>query len=150
MSLDQWIALLAPALAALAVVGGGAGAYRWQKSVDRNEQLQAKRREIYVALLKAISDSISNKGATADAAFRTAKFEVFVCGSDEVIKKTKALNSQLEGGAESTSDSQLGAYAELVYAMRKDSFERSQLTVEELSKLTPFNAYRQSESGGNQ
>lgn len=125
---------IAPVVASLMLVGGGALAYRRQKRIDRYEELVKKRREVYVGLLTEMTKSFV-AGGTDSPEFEQAKCEVFIYGSDLVISKFKALiDIPLE--TNELNPQQMRAFAALVHAIRQDCFEASRLTVDQLARLT--------------
>ena len=135
----DWLELgqaVAPIFAALIFVLGGSLAYRRQRSIDRFEELLRKRREVYAAFLTSLSRLVSSGKPEAQDAMVHARDEVFIYGSDLVIRRVKAFFDHVEGPKDLPTDQNQAAYAAMVHAIRKDCFEASTLTIDELAKLT--------------
>ena len=148
MSLDQWIALLAPALAGLLVVSGGVWAYQWQKDIDRKTSLMELRRVAYQDLISELQRAMLNEKLPEEKHidFLSLQTKALLFASKDVIlalrkvfEAGKAYGLAKKQNQVPDEEAEVKAFAELVKAMREDCFEgKSEFTLNEYQKLVPF------------
>jgi hypothetical protein len=135
--LKDYATLIAIPAAALV----GSIAYRLQKSVDRKSALIELRRKAYTNYLDALCKLIADKSPENNAAYNSKLMELSAVASDEVVVKIGKMrnlfgSSGLPPNADKeTSESILG---DMVISMRKDCFQKSKLTTDDIVNITPF------------
>lgn len=135
MEIEVW----GPLAVAITTAVAGIAAYAWNKRIDRRHALIELRRGIYRDFILSIADvSESNNGDGEVKAYRRRLAELHLVGSDEVIRACEAFTSLYRGAANVGSSERAKRFAQLEMAMRRDCFEKTQVTVEELRSSLPF------------
>ena len=133
------IASWVPILTALIAVGGGAVAYWNQKRIDRRESLNERRRNVYQRFLEALFDHVESRTEKTRRAYDRIKCELLLGASDRVLKELpmvqEASTMDMDAlGPEDVNERVL----ELFKAMRKDSFEKTEMKGWDLNYLVPI------------
>lgn len=125
----------------------GTKAYRHQKTIDREEelrQLRAKEYERFVNVLVQRWQYRRWPSAEQDQKWREhlthydeARWNLFLIGSDEVIRTAAALDWHLVSG-ENDTQKYIQLYTDMLFAMRADSFVVSQLDRDEIGQMFPL------------
>jgi methionine synthase I (cobalamin-dependent) len=138
------IADLTPVLVAIVTIAGAAITYVVQKGLDRRNALVELRRRCYRDYLLAFS-AMSNSPEKIEDVTRKyfqAEFDILVVGSDEVVQAVGVLSQFYAETNEDRFNRDAAAVrrlvAEVCRAMRRDCFERSSLTVEEIQAVVPI------------
>ncbi len=131
----------APIIAAIILVTGGAGAYGWQKWVDRKNALIEIRRSIYQEVLAAFSTQLLSPSSENLVALGIYRSKLFLVASDEVVK---TLGNFFELAIQNNNVSDpdvkivMSAFAKMIIAMRKDCFEKTNLSEKEIILSSPM------------
>ncbi len=139
--METFVSILGPVIAAAIIVVGGAWAYRWQKTVDRQTALIELRRKAYRRFLTAFI-SMSRSTNTTEEITRElveCEYDLLLVASDEVAKCVGLLstfyhNTNSGRFNRNVKKSRL-LIANVCKAMREDCFEESTLTLDEFQKL---------------
>lgn len=133
-----------PIIVAVITVSGAAIAYLVQKHLDRQNALIEMRRKCYRDYLHAYSSMSDSPEKLEDIRrkYYQAEFDLLVVGSDEVVKAVGALSNFYS----ETNDDRFNRdvaktkllVAQVCSAMRKDCFEKSSLTIEEIQAVVPI------------
>jgi hypothetical protein len=133
--INSWSSALAIIFTAIV----GAGAYWYQKWLDRKASLVELRRAKYVEYLNALI-GISGK-TTSDALmnYNRARAALIVCASDSVVVCVGKFNNFMTSTPSSNRnpDQYKDLLTELVMQMRRDCFEKSKLDYSEFNKMLP-------------
>jgi hypothetical protein len=131
-------------MAAITVAAAGLFGYGRQKSADRRHELLQRRQREYERFLTAFGNAGRWKGidaekhATAEAEYHEAHSNILLIGSDDVMAATNAFHRYYVDAEWLDWRRAKRHYAEMVVAMRKDSFEESRFTVEEVAANIPW------------
>ena len=122
------IASWVPIVTALIAIVGGAVAYWNQKRVDRRESLNERRRSVYQRFLEALFDHVEFRTDETRRAYDRIKCELLLVASDRVLKELPMVQeaSTMDMNALGPEDVHNRVSA-LFKAMRKDSFERTEI-----------------------
>jgi len=129
-----------PILTALIAVSGGAIAYWNQKRLDRSNALIEMRRDTYRKFITAMIEATAaqsrnaNDADTKFANFQVASGDMTVVASDEVLKKLADFQLDRTKSAISIDSS----FKELLRSMRKDVFEHSTATENDIERSFPI------------
>ena len=131
-------------LAALITLTGGAIVYRWQKRIDRQEELRKERREFYRAFADNVEDVVyqltfaePEDATLAILALRKNYLAIYTTAPDEVVQSAASLldfvvQGIAQGGVEEFKNEFIaeiyGRSLEALAAMRRDSFSHSKVT----------------------
>ncbi len=142
--MGDWVSIIGPMFAAAIVVGGGAMAYRWQKTIDRRTALIELRRKAYQRYLAAFVSVTNTPDAIAEISLELfqCEFHLLIVASDEVVKHVGTLRKFYLD----TNDDRMNRNTEITrqlianvcQAMREDCFEESNLAMDEYQKLVPI------------
>ena len=124
-------------LGALIIAIFGVFAYWNQRRIDRKHELTNQRRAIYVDFISGLVDAANGKPER----HLRARIEALMVGSDDVLKALSLYNNiadKHEGTISTSSKDFLTALAAVTIAMRKDVFERTDLTEREYASLLPI------------
>jgi hypothetical protein len=118
----------------------GVSAYSYQKYVDRKSALIELRRATYAKYLSLLSRNTTKKTAASADEMYSAYMEMSVIASDEVVRAVGSFHQLILGRDDKTFDAELvkDQLASAILSMRKDCFERSNLTREEVLSVTPL------------
>ncbi|MCO8144015.1 hypothetical protein NHN26_02135 [Rhodovulum tesquicola] len=133
--MSAWV----PITTALIAIFGGALAYWNQKRIDRTAELIAKRRLAYEQYLLAYLRAAAAEGLQP---LTEARMAVVLVASDDVLKAV----GDLDDYAKKTSAPNFGRdmalfnslFAKAVAAMRRDVFEKTKLSIEDLKRALPI------------
>jgi hypothetical protein len=132
--------------------------YRNQKSADRKHELIQRKQQIYEHYLTAFRhasywnyspeekkglspeeiDYVQSKHAEAQFVYHDSHLMMLLVASDEVMETTNAFHRYYVETPRIEWREAKRLYAEMVHAMRKDGFEESRFTVEELAGQIPW------------
>lgn len=114
--------------------------YSHQKRLDRRNDLVTRRREAYSALLRVFTKIVTANSPDVQHEYHLCRADIYLIGSDRVVEEVRNLHDMIavDGSTRSGAAEKLDAYARVVFAMRRDCFERTRLTVDQLKKLSPF------------
>jgi len=137
-----------PLIIAIFTIAGAAMTYRWQKNIDIKNDLIKQKRDVYRSLLSELNMQISNKSGAAPHKLNALRGEAFIISSDEVtllmgtffsaIYKVSR-DEKLQGSASDANvKNMLENFSLMALAMRKDCFEKSNLTPREVQAAMPF------------
>ncbi|NJL07500.1 MAG: hypothetical protein HC900_03975 [Methylacidiphilales bacterium] len=132
-----------PIVVALLAAVAGMVTYTFQKRADRKAQLIEIRRSAYRAYLAALLDQISKPTPETLIQLNKCEFDLFAVASDKALRKIAEFSNYMIATSydkihlrdKSLHKKQL---AEAILAMRKDCFERSQLSSDEAARLLPM------------
>jgi hypothetical protein len=134
VEIEAWIPL---SVATITIVAG-MGAYAWNKKIDRNHALIELRRSLYRDFIFSIIEvSESNNGQNELAAYRKKLVELHLLGSDEVIRACEDFISLYRSEKSVGKDERALRFARLEMAMRRDCYEKTEITVQELKLNLP-------------
>jgi hypothetical protein len=132
---DVFIALIGIPLAALV----GAIAYRWQKIADQKSGLIEMRRKNYTTFLENVFFRMRDSSDESRDSYQRGAMALSVIASDEVVRKAglfvehvKMPNDRID------QDKGHRLLGDLIIAIRKDCFESTELTPDEIRRLLPF------------
>jgi hypothetical protein len=134
------VAFAGTILAASITANRGLRNYREQKDADREYDLIKRRQQEYERYLTAFGRAGRWKGNNpqkheeAEAEYHEAHDNLLLIGSDGVIIAANAFHSQYVSRDPREWRETKRRYADLVIAMRKDGFEETELTNEEISE----------------
>lgn len=147
--------ILMPLAITLLTILGAAITYRLQKNIDIKNDLIKQKRDVYRKLLSELSLQISNAKGEVPHKLNALRGEVFVISSDEVTLRVGTFftamlkvshDEKMQGSANDESvENMLDSFAKMVLAMRKDCFEQSNLTLEQIQSAMPFGYSKQIE-----
>jgi hypothetical protein len=131
---------LLPVIAIIATAIVGSIAYRLQKSADRKSALIELRRQGYTSFLDSLFVYMHDKSAESSKTHFRKLMELSAIASDEVVRKAGDMKIYLSKSPEHQIDNTKAAdlISDLILSIRKDCFERSKLTLEEIRKIAPF------------
>jgi hypothetical protein len=98
------------------------------------------RRQGYIAFLDSLFVYMHDKSAESSKIHFRKLMELSAIASDDVVRKAGDLKMLLSTNPELRADSPnpTNLIADLILSIRKDCFEKSNLTLEEIRKITPF------------
>jgi hypothetical protein len=134
--LKDYAALIGIPIAALV----GAVAYQWQKSADRKSALIELRRQSYTAFLDSLFMLMGDKSIDKSTIHYRKLMELSAIASDEVVRKAGDLKMYLAKSPDERIDQDKATQliAELIITIRKDCFENTDLTLDDIRKIVPF------------
>jgi hypothetical protein len=133
-----------PIWVAVVTVLGASITYVVQKNLDRRNALVEIRRKCYRDYLSAFSAMSNSPEKIEDVTrkYYQSEFDLLIVGSDRVVQAVGALSQFY---AETNHDrfnrdvkAVRGLVAQVCRAMRRDCFEKSSLTIEEIQALVPI------------
>jgi hypothetical protein len=154
--------MVATLVAAIIVFAGGFFTYAYQRRIDRGDKLREKKQAAYEAYLHRLYAAAMERNRDAPIAaarvavgktlkpdrlfsneekhdlYQEAKLSVFVMASDLVVRAAGSYQKMVEVGSMASGEQKRVAFAELIRAMREDSFNATGLTVEEIANLSPI------------
>ncbi|PHR61572.1 MAG: hypothetical protein COA43_02235 [Robiginitomaculum sp.] len=124
--------------------------YSWQKHVDRKTDLLKQRQQVYIKLLVSLTRQIVDSSPPNLAKLNEARAELFLVASDQVAISTgrffkaqnRASSEEKSQGSVNNPDKILNQYTEMVFAMRKDCFEKSKLDILQAVDGLPIHYYK--------
>ena len=135
----QWAPVFSVLIAALF----GFATYLFQKIRDRKEDLIKTRRSEYRKWIQALYDALAAK-ATGDAEavndFNKTTNELFLFGSDDVIRAAGVFKAYMSHNAHLEAKVAGRLLAVVIQEMRTDCFEKTRLTVEDITDILPMAA----------
>jgi hypothetical protein len=135
-----------PAIATIATVSGGVIAYIFQKRADIKTELIKNRREVYKSLLEKFHERISistlhpndPKVKELDLELNAITITALLYSSDNVAREIGPFRRMLANDIKVEGIVKLERFSKMVLAMRKDCFQKSIITEEEMSQLLPL------------
>lgn len=136
--------VVAALVAALIAANRGIKIYEKQKRQDRKEDLIKRRQHEYERYLTAFTRAGRWKGvdderhAEAESEYHEAHDTIMLVGSDEAIKAANAFHRYYVDSERVDPKEAKMLYANMVVAMRKDGFEETGLSIQEVAKNIPW------------
>lgn len=125
----------------------GTRVYRHQKTVDREEELRQLRAKEYERFVAVVSDrweylrwpqpEQEERKRNHWAQYNKARWQLFLVGSDEVIRAAAALDWHIVKG-EQVNEEYIQLYTDMLFSMRADSFVVSGLDHDEIGRMFPL------------
>lgn len=119
--------------------------YSKQKDIGRRNDLKKMRMEDYKRLLEAYVDTIpssENPIETTPQEYLKAQLDLFVVASDEVVRRAGELQGHLVTHPPSSGSRDVehikNLFTAMFRAMREDCFEITEISDEEISRLSPI------------
>ncbi len=122
---------------------GGVVAYAIQKSIDRRSNIAAMRRDFYSEFLDTwVMRHTGRSNPEVEARYSRLRLRLYVVSSDEVIRTFYAISSFLDKAGQralTVNEAQelKALLAEMILAIRRDCYEKSQLHVDEVAQYMP-------------
>jgi hypothetical protein len=120
----------------------GSLAYMFQKFIDRKSALIELRRSTYTAYLEALFKLIVKITPEDNLFYNLKLMELAAVASDDVVRKVGNIRNifgEAEiGHVKADKEAAKEIIGDLIIEMRKDCFESSHLTIDEVIKITPI------------
>lgn len=129
-------------LAAFVASAFGAAAYLYQKRVDRSEALIEKRREAYETMLEALYhyDPVTHTKPTKE--YDLARISMSLLASDKVLEALAMVHEGTCYDGSGIGPVDLNQRTvDMVFAMREDVFEATEVAVSDLEYVVPVGSY---------
>ena len=149
--LVKWMPLIVTCVATL----GASVTYIIQKHIDRKSTLNKIKQETYRALLSELFEQMSNNTGEPPHRLNALKGEAFLVASDEVsiaigaffpsIYKVSSEEKLQDSANDKSVEDMLENFAKMALAMRKDCFQKSNLSLQQVKKIMPFGYSSQTE-----
>ncbi len=123
---------------------GGVVAYAVQKSIDRRANIVAMRREFYTEFLDTwVMRHTGRSSLEIEAQYSRLRLRLYVVSSDEVISRFFTISSYLDKigkrALTNVEANELKGYlADMILAIRRDCYEKSDLHAGEVAKFMPL------------
>ena len=128
---------------ALLTIIGGMLTYSYQRRTERKHQLVEIWRTAYRAYLGALVDQIDAPSAETLNRLHKCELELFAVASDLTIRKVAEFSSYMRATSYENKHKRdpilhKQQLAEVILAMRRDCFEKSRLSSQEVLRLLPM------------
>jgi hypothetical protein len=153
-NLESVVPAAGTVVAAVILAVAGIVGYRQQKEADRKHELIQHRQDEYQAYLLAFQQASRWKGvdpwkhAEAEALYHDTHNNMLLTASDEVINAANAAHNYYTESDQVDWRKYKKLYAEMIIAMRKDGFERTNLSLGEVAKNIPWTIGTEREDRG--
>jgi hypothetical protein len=128
-----------PLLLAVLTIAGAAITYAYQRMVDRRNQLVELRRTAYQELLISLQSYLESRSEADRVSFSIARTRAFLVASDAVAMAAGSFVAAAlkRDGAAPDGAAVLDRYAAMVIAMRRDCFEKTELSNADIVRISP-------------
>ena len=126
-------------LTALLTIASGAVAYRYQKVADRRASLVDLRREKYIEYLATLQNALAQSLPETQNKHDEIGMTLTVVASDAVVREIGHYRAYMHSRPQAELDNDMAnkKFADVLLAMRRDCFESSSVTIDELKRLMP-------------
>jgi len=137
------ISSYATIIVAFLTIAGGMATYAYQRRNDRRNQLIEIRRAAYRTYIAKLLDQIQIPNPETQQELLKCEFDLFAVASDSTIRKIGEFSSYMistsfDNRDKRNVDTHKRQLAEVILAMRRDCFEKSKLSSDEIMKLMPM------------